>query len=306
MKTEVKIGLFAIIIICCSWAGIRFLSGFDVFGRNVNYYASYDQIDGINTASPIMVQGVKVGKVTDILLDPVNSDKVTIKLSVKRRYKIPADSKAEIYSPGLMSSMAIGLKWGSSTQFLKNGDTISSHFEESMMDVATEKLMGVADQITTVGEQLTTTLSSINSILENGGDNIESTLSSLSSISRELSGLISAQRGNLESTIEGLASFSESLGENSEEMASVIQNLNALTTELAEANLSSSLSVTVAELNTTLSKINSAEGSVGKLVNDEELYENLSAVSGSLNELIIDLQSNPKRYVHFSVFGKKE
>lgn len=174
------------------------------------------------------------------------------------------------------------------------------------MDVATEKLMGVADQITTVGEQLTTTLSSINSILENGGDNIESTLSSLSSISRELSGLISAQRGNLESTIEGLASFSESLGENSEEMASVIQNLNALTTELAEANLSSSLSVTVAELNTTLSKINSAEGSVGKLVNDEELYENLSAVSGSLNELIIDLQSNPKRYVHFSVFGKKE
>ncbi len=305
MKREVKIGLFAIVIICCSWAGIRFLSGIDIFSRNVEYYAHYDKISGISSASPILIQGVKVGKVTEIVLNPSQSDKVVLKLSLKRQYQIPNNSVAKIYSPGLMSSMAIGIDLGDSPIMLEKGDTIATEEEINLMDVASEKLMDVTTQIAEISEELTKTLRSVNGLLDESGDNINATIANLNSISGRLSRLLATQSANIENAVEGISQLSTTLGENSENIDQVINNLNALSEELAQAEIGTSLGATLAELNTTLGKINSAEGSAGKLLNDEELYENLSAVSGSLNELIIDMQSNPKRYVHFSLFGSK-
>ncbi|MFI3332670.1 MAG: MlaD family protein [Rikenellaceae bacterium] len=306
MKREVKIGIFAVVILCCSWAGIRFLSGIDIFGRNVDYYAQYDKINGINTASPILIQGVKVGKVIDILLDPQVSDKVTLKLSIKRRYQIPEGSVVTIYSPGLMSSMAVGLELGQGPEMLHEGDTIATRSEVNLMDVAAEKLMAISDQISIVGSELSTTLSSVNSILESNGGNINSTLTNLNAISSELSLLVDSQRSNMESVVEGFASLSTSLGDNSESIENIISNLDSLASELSSAQLGDGLSSTLEQLNITLAKLNSNEGSVGKLLSDEQLYENLAAVSGSLNELIVDMQTNPKRYVHFSLFGAKD
>ncbi len=306
MKREVKIGIFAVVIICCSWAGIRFLSGIDIFGRNMEYYASYDKINGINTASPILIQGVKVGKVTEIILDPATSDKVTLKLSVKRRYRIPTTAEATIYSPGLMSSMAIGLNLGSGVEYLESGDTIMTSVEESLMDVAAEKLLSISDQIAVVGEELTLALGAVNSILETSGDDINSTLNNLNSISSELTALLSSQSGNLESAMEGLSTFSATLGDNAKGIESIVENLDSIVADLNQAELATTLGSTVGELNTTLAKINSAEGSAGKLISDEQLYENLTAVSYSLNELLVDMQENPKRYVHFSLFGAKD
>ncbi len=305
MKREVKIGLFAIVIICCSWAGIRFLSGIDIFSRNVEYYAHYDKISGISSASPILIQGVKVGKVTEIVLNPSQSDKVVLKLSLKRQYQIPNNSVAKIYSPGLMSSMAIGIDLGDSPIMLEKGDTIATEEEINLMDVASEKLMDVTTQIAEISEELTKTLRSVNGLLDESGDNINATIANLNSISGRLSRLLATQSANIENAVEGISQLSTTLGENSENIDQVINNLNALSEELAQAEIGTSLGATLAELNTTLGKINSAEGSAGKLLNDEELYENLSAVSGRLNELIIDMQSNPKRYVHFSLFGSK-
>ncbi len=306
MKREVKIGLFAIVIICCSWAGIRFLSGIDIFGNTANYYVAYDEITGINSASPILIQGVKVGKVTEIILEPEKSDKVTVKLSIKKRYKIPADSYAKIFSPGLMSSMAIGLELGSSSNHLQNGDTISSKVELGIMDLAADKLVEVTDMVSVLGAELTVAMNSINELISGNKGNIDTTLSSLSKISSDMASLLDSQSSNIEQTVEGFTKLSTSLGENSQDIDDIINNLSALSSELSQADLATSLSTTLEELNSTLSKINSAEGSVGKLINDEELYTNLAAVGGSLNELLIDMQANPKRYVHFSLFGSKE
>ncbi len=305
MKREVKIGLFTIVTICCSWAGIRFLSGIDIFGRSVDYYASFDSITGINTASSVLCQGVKVGSVTDIILDPANSKDVTLKLSIKRRYAIPEDSQVAIISPSLMSSMALGLTLGDSPTALEEGGTIGTNCEPGMMEMAADKLMGVADQIAIIGDELTKTLSGVNTLIENNSNNIDSTLGSLSSISEEISALLSQQSSSLNGAIEGISTFAQTLGENSQNIESIISNLDTLSAELTEAQLGGSLSTTLDELNATLQKVNSAEGSAGKLLSDEELYNNLAAVSGSLNTLIVDMQAHPKRYVHFSLFGSK-
>lgn len=306
MKREVKIGIFAVAIICCSWAGIRFLSGIDIFGRNVSYYAHYDKINGINNASPVMIQGVKVGAVTDIILDPASSDKVIVKLSVKHRYQIPDNSEAKIYSPGLMSSMAIGLTLGDSSTFLENGDQITTSTEADLMEVATEKLLGLTDQIAQIGEQLSQTLTSVNTLLEGSSDDIDGTLENFNSITSELAELLAAQSSNMESAIEGLTAFSTTIGDNSESIDKLIANFSDVSEQLAEEQIVASLKTTITELNSTIAKINTTEGSAGMLLNDQELYQNLSSMSGSLNELIIDMQANPKRYVHFSLFGSKD
>ncbi len=282
------------------------MSGIDVFGRNVDYYAAYDEITGINSASPILVQGVKVGKVTEIMLDPAKSDKVILKLSIKRRYEIPTDSKVRIFSPDLMSSMAIGLDLGESSTTLKAGDRIESYVEPDLMSLASDKLVEITDMISQLGGELTKAMESVNAMLSDNKESINSTMSNLNDISGDMSSLLSSQNKNIENAIDGLSKFSTSLGDNAQNIDEILANLSALSEELAEANIASSLGTTLAELNTTLDKVNSAEGSAGLLLSDEQLYNNLAALSASLNELFIDMQSNPKRYVHFSLFGSKE
>ena len=112
MKREVKIGIFAVAMIGVAWAGIRFLKGFDIFSRNVEYYAAYDQINGVQNASPIMMKGVKIGSVTRLSFDPARSDKVVLQFTIKRQYHIPSDSEAKIFSNGLMGAKAIEITYG--------------------------------------------------------------------------------------------------------------------------------------------------------------------------------------------------
>ncbi len=305
MKREVKIGIFAVVILCCSWAGIRFLNGVDIFRRSVDYYVSYPDINGISSASPVLIQGVKVGAVTGVLLNPRQSNLVTIKLSIKRRYALPEGTTARIYTPGLMSSTSIGLTLGESSVMLNEGDTILPLVEEGLMDKATSTLFAVADQIAVVGEELSAALSSINEILDGSGSNIENTLSSLDSISTRIDGLLGSQSDNIEQALGGISQFSATLGENAQSFENMVQSLESLSADLSQAGVAESLSQTIEQLNATLSKVNGDEGSAAKLLSDEQLYDNLAAVSANLSDLLIDMQANPKRYVHFSLFGSK-
>ena len=140
MKREVKIGIFAVAMIGVAWAGIRFLKGFDIFSRNVEYYAAYDQINGVQNASPIMMKGVKIGSVTRLSFDPARSDKVVLQFTIKRQYRIPSDSEAKIFSNGLMGAKAIEITYGTADTYLQKGDTLRSSRDRDLMDMAGSEL----------------------------------------------------------------------------------------------------------------------------------------------------------------------
>lgn len=302
MKKEVKIGMFAVAMILCAWGGIRFLSGVDIFSRNVDYYAVYDQVNGVQGASPVMMRGVKVGTVSEILFDPARSSQVVLRLTVRRRYPIPADSEAKIVSSSLMGSKAIEIVLGGSSVRLEKGDTIRSGYSRDMMDTALTELDFFKEKISRLTEELSRTLTGISTLVESNSSNIGELTAHLNSIAGNLDEVLSAEKSGLRSAVAGISEFSQTLGQNAGRVDTLMGNLTRFSDNLAEADLKAA----VGRLNDILDRIDSGEGTVGKLMNDAELYENLQQASENLSVLLADLKENPKRYVHFSLFGRSE
>ena len=303
MKREVKVGVFAVAVLLAAWFGARFLKGSELFSNNYKYYAYYDQVGGIQTASHVMIYGVKVGSVTKVTLDEDPSKGVELELSIDRRYRIPADSKAKIFSNGVMGGKAVDIVMGSSPEYIEDGGTLSSEVGVDIIDMAGSELEFFKEKITEVVGSLTTTLDGINSLLEENSANLNSIVANVDGITASTDEILRDQKTHLKEAIASLNLFAQSLGDNTEHIDSIMGNLDAFSAQLAEADLVSEVESTVEHLNAVLAAADAETGTVGKLLNDAELYDNLSAASDNLSLLLADLKANPKRYVHFSLFG---
>lgn len=306
MKKEVKIGIYAVVILLCAWAGIRFLSGVDVFGRHAIYYAHYEQVNGVQNAAAVMIRGVKIGKVSEIRVSPDDPTSVEVVLSIPRSYRLPVDSEAKIFSTSIMGSKAIEIVLGSSPEILESGSDINSGYTKDLMAVADSELDYYKDKITTLVENFNTTLKSLNSLVDNNNKSITEALAHLNSITAGLDGVIGRDKQQLADIVASIDKFTKALSENSAHIDSIMTNVDSVTSALAEKNSGESLGESLAELNSVLAKINGGEGTVGRLICDEQLYANLNQASANLSALLADLKEHPKRYVHFSLFGAKD
>lgn len=304
MKREAKIGLFAVAMILAAWAGIRFLKGFDIFSRNAVYYAAYDQINGVQSASPVMMKGVKIGTVTGIAFDPARSDKVVLQLTVRRGFRIPSDSEAKIVSSSLMGSKAIEITYGASSSFLVRGDTLRSSRDRDLMDMAGSELDFFKQKVSQLTADLSQTLRTLDGLMQANAADIAGTLRHLNRLTGDVSDLLAAEKGHLRSAIGGLSEFSTALGNNAGRIDSIVGNLDRLTAQLADEEFALKLTGTVDQLDALLAGIRRGEGTVGKLVVDPALYDSLTAVGGNLAALLADLKAYPGRYVHLSLFGR--
>ena len=306
MKKEVKIGIFSVVMLLALWAGIRFLSGIDIFSRNIIYYASYENVSGLQTAAPITIHGVKVGTIESITFDPSKGSDVEVALAVKRQYRLPVDTRAVIYDNGIMGGKAIKLDLGSSSELLKRGDQIISDAGSDMMSSIGNELGDLKGKLTVVADNLATALANINTLVEQNTDNLSGTISNLNSISSSLDGVLKSERKNIEGIVTSLNGLAEMLDQNTERFDRIIGNVDAVAEQLEQAKVDSlvqAFTSTADNLSRMLASINAGEGTVGKLMNDKELYDNLAAASGNLSALLADLKEHPARYVHISVFG---
>lgn len=304
MKREIKIGIFAVAMIGVAWGGIRFLKGFDIFSRNAEYYAAYDQINGVQSASPIMMKGVKIGSVTGVSFDPALNDKVVLRLTIKRQYHIPTDSEAKIFSNGLMGAKAIEISYGSAHTYLEPGDTLRASRDRDLMDVAGSELDFFKQKVSQVTTSLIRALDNLNGLMEQNAQSITGTLGNLNALSGDMTQILNDEKQNIKGAVENLAKFSDMLGGNAERVDSIIGGLNRVTTELAEGQMAENLSASLTKLNDLLAGIDAGEGTVGKLMHDPELYNSLTTASDNLASLLANLEQYPGRYVHFSLFGR--
>ncbi|MFR9619734.1 MAG: MlaD family protein [Rikenellaceae bacterium] len=305
MKKEIKIGIFTVLMIVGAWGGIRFLSGVDLFRRNSDYYVVYEQTNGLQKAAAIIVNGVKVGNVTDIRLSD-DRRKVEVKLNISNKYQIPVDSEAKVFSSSLMGSKAIGLTLGESGEYLQSGDMITPTTDKDIMDMAGSELDFFKERIDMVTSELTRTLTNVNELLESNAQNINNTANNISSLSEQTTRMIDKNEERLSQIIESFAVISKGIGASVPQIDSIIGNLNSLTSKLDQADVANTIAQSLEEINTLMATLNDENGSINKLMSDSGLYDNVSSASGNLDALLVDFKENPWRYVNISVFGRNE
>lgn len=295
MKKEVKIGIYAIVIILAAWAGIRFLSGVDILGRNRIYTAHYEQVNGLQDAAAVVLRGVKIGQVTAI---EINTEKggVDVTMSVDSEYEIPTDSRAMMFSAGLMGGKSIEIQLGTSSNILENGDSIEGGITPDMFTTLGSELGDIKVRVTTLLDTLNTTVSGVDSLIDENSRNITAAISNLQKIMADL------ENSNIIANVDNITS---SLNSTMPKIEGIASDLQTVTASLRENESGKKLAEAISKVNTLLAKFNSGDGTVGKLVADEGLYTKLAEASQNLSALLADLKENPSRYINVTVFGRK-
>lgn len=304
MKREVKVGIFAVLVLLVGWGVVRYLKGAEIFSNSNTYYAYYDQVGGIQPASHVVINGVKVGSVLGVVLNEDPSQGVELKLSIDKKFKIPVDSKARIFTDGLMGGKAVQIVYGTSEEIIPDDGTISSDVSADLMEMASTELVDLKTKLTTVMDGLVTTLDGVNKLLAENTETLTSIVGHVDGVTGSVDAMLTKEKVNLEEALASLSVFSKSLGDNAGQVDNIIDNITTFSSQLAEANLIAEVEKVVGELNSVLAAVNDESGSVGKLLKDAELYDNLAVASSNLSALLEDLKNNPGRYLNVSVFRK--
>jgi phospholipid/cholesterol/gamma-HCH transport system substrate-binding protein len=283
---EVKIGIVVIIAIGMLYFGLNYLKGINIFKPDTYFYAKYDRVDGIVKTTHVYVNGFQVGHVSDIIFDYTKEAPIVLEITVDKKLVIPVGTVAEVYDTGLMGDKAIQLKLGKSSDVHTTGDTLLSGAQNGL-------IAGIVDQILPPIMELV--------------PSIDSTVVALKNVieSPEIKSLLK----NADATMANLKHSTGKLDGVIDTVQYICNDLSGVTNSLNKVNWDStmiSIESTLANLKTTTDKFNSTDNSIGALLNDKALYSNLDSTVNSANALLMDLKANPKRYVHFSVFGSKE
>ena len=296
LTKEIKIALVAIVGILVMYFGINFLKGMNLFSTNNTYFITFDDIQGLGASTPIYADGYKVGTVDGLEYDYKENGPIKVKVDINKDLRIPQGSKAEIVKD-LMGNLQVNLLLANNPrERVEPGGIIPGAVNGGMMDKAAS-LVPVVEKML---PKLDSILTSVNALLADPAlaaslHNVETITSNLTVSTRELNMLMAG----LNKQVPGMIGKANG----------VLDNTNRLTANLASLDVQGTLN----KVNQTLEsahqfteKLNSNQGSLGLLMNDTKLYDNLTSTMGHADSLVIDLKAHPKRYVHFSVFGRKD
>ena len=302
LSREFKIGFFGILMIAALYWGVNFLKGTDLFTSSVHYYAAYDQVNGLQPSAAVVIKGYKVGTISDISYDPQRSNNVVVEFAIKSKFKIPKDTKARIFSDGIMGGKSIELELGRSDAYLHEGDTLFSEINKDFLEVAGSEFEFLKQRANDVISEMIVTLRGINKLLSDNSANV-------AAITGDLRSVVADEKGSLRETISNVNDLSRTLRDKTGQIDRIFTNVERFSDSLSQSRiptLVAQMNGTLAELNRTLAKVNDGDGTVGKFVNDQALYDSLVQASSNLSALLLDLKQHPGRYVHFSVFGRRD
>ena len=296
-------GLLAVVALVALAVGFNFLRGSNLLSNDRTYYAIYPNVDGLNVGAPVIFNGIKVGQVKNLELQFQSGNAVKAALELEKGLTV-GDSTVAGLSGSLLGSKTITLTLGRNTKEFGGGETLLSKSAVSLTDVFQARALPVLDTVNA-------TLSHINGFLNKDAQtNIQGTLKGARASTEALQKLIVANQANINQITRNFAQMSAALNKSTAKLDRIASNFSQLSDSLKNAPVGTALrrlNGTLAEAQTALTGVNQAltdkKGSLGKLINDTLLYNNLNATAASSNVLLTDFKENPKRYVHFSVFG---
>ncbi len=311
ISKEIKVGIIALLTIAAFWWLFNFLKGNDLFTQGNNFYVYYDNVAGLAETRGVTLNGLKVGRVEEIEPQKTGNAQYNfkVKLVIDDNFELTKNTIAEIYEPGFMSGKEIRLIPDSKGEIAKSGDILIGKVNTSLTEMLSKEIMPVKDNLNIVLMELDSTLNSTQKLLdaENTAQikqavrNLNGTILSFKSNSENVNTLLNNNQQKISSLLDNSNAMVSEAKTTIGKYGTLADKLNKVELEKTMAQLEQNLN----QLNTLLDKANRGEGSLGKLLNDKELYDNLNTSSKNLSLLLEDFKKNPKNYVNFSVFGKR-
>lgn len=308
-----KIGILVIISLTLLIWGMNFLKGRDIFRTEKLYYARYENVGGLTATTLVTLNGLKVGYVREIYFAEDLSGDLIVRIAIHNDFPLPVGTTAEIVSTDLLGSKVVRLNLGDSEQLVQANDTLPTLMAADLMQQVNEQIEPIKQKAERMIENLDSIVMAVSRILDSDTQHnltkslqqISQTMTNLEKITGNVNDVVYDQKKNLASTISNLNAATENLKSNSGKLGRIMDNFATFSDSLTTLELNQTVAQmngSLADLQGILTKIDTANGSLGLLVNDRGLYQNLSSSTENLNRLLIDLRLNPKRYVHFSAF----
>lgn len=301
MKKELKIGIFAVTVLAVSFFVLNYLRGEDIFNREAEFVSSYSNVEGLVASAPVYIKGYKAGKVTDVIYE-ASEDRFYVTCSVSKQFAVPADSKMMIYSVDIMGGKGVRLDLGDAVEMAADGDTLASGFEAGLMDGLSSEIGPLLSKVGMAVDSLSVTISGVNGILteknrsriSNSLANLEHTLANVKDISANIDG----KSEQIDVFIDNLAALSTQLGALVAKADSTMVGASKFIGSVNEADIAG----TVESLKRLVDNISNPEGSVGRLLTEDDVYNSVDSLLSDIDDLISKIKENPKKYLKISVF----
>ena len=288
ISKQIKIGFVAIVAILLLIFGINFLKGKNLFDNNRSFYAVYSNIAGLQSGSSVFLNGFSIGVVTEISINPSNIQEIIVLVNIDQQFNIPSNSILKIVNQDLMGTKAINLVLGNSNLPASQNDTLISSIEGSLQEEVNKQIVPLKNKAEGLIGSLDSAINVIVSVLsEDARESLSNSLVSLDKTFNSLSSTMYKIDKIVEDNDQKVSEIMDNIHQNNDEITNILENLEILSIELAVMS----------------KKINSSEGSLGLLIHNKNLYNNLDKSAKELSELIADIKKNPKRYFEVSVFG---
>ena len=301
MRKEFKVGIFAIAVMVASFFLLNYLQGEDIFNRELEIVAHYEDVQGLVPSAPVFIKGYKAGKVTDVEYDAENAV-FNVTCSVLKEFPISVDSKLSIYSTDIMGTKGVRIILGTSETMIESGDTLYGIVEPGLMDDLAEGLSPLLEKVSSTLDSLGTTVSGVNRLLSDANtSSISRTLKNLElavANVKDLSRTVKGKSEEINNLMQNLSDFSESLTGIASKADTTLTDINKIVSTVSEADLNG----VVTSFKELLDNVNDPDGSIGKLLKDDSVYNSVDSLLLDLNVLVNKIQQNPKKYLKISVF----
>ncbi len=317
ISKEVKVGLVTTLAIGCFIYGFNFLKGRDLFSSQRKFYAVYSNIDGLVEANPLMINGFKVGIVGKIVLANDTTGNIIVTLLLDNDVKVPRNSIAKVVSSDILGSKAVELQLGKGMVYAESGDTLKSAKDDNLgesvnkivapLQKKASDLLSSIDSVMIVVQQVFDENARAN--LSKSFESIKMAITSLETTSYRLDTMVNSEKAKISSILSKVNILATTLANNSDKLGNVINNFSNISDSLAKSNLTSAINnadAALGQASQIMTKINTGQGTMGMLINNDSLYRKLDKSAEDLDKLLKDLRINPERYVRISVFGRKD
>ncbi|MDR0970662.1 MAG: MlaD family protein [Lentimicrobiaceae bacterium] len=315
MKKEKKVIIavtFIIALVVFIW-GVNFLKGNELFSKERFFYAVYAEVNGLEKANPVVINGMKVGKVRDLYFSPELDGTIIAIISLKGDIPIPRNSVARIFSSDLLGSKAINIVRGNSSELAQKGDTLFTSIESGLMEEVNAQILPIKNKAESLLSSVDSIVVVLRAILnENSTQNIKNSLQSLSYTLRNLEHttgnldeLVQEERYRLTQILENIESITGNFKDSNEHLTTILQNFSSVSDTLAQADIAGVIRLVQSSfenIDAILKEVEAGRGTAGMLVKSDSLYIEVEKTIEALKILLEDVKANPKRYVKFSVF----